>query len=57
MKKMKIKVGDLTVRQLVEMCKKKDSCDGCPFGDLLVCPINEELTYMKDKEIEVDSGG
>ena len=28
---MKVKFGDLTVRQAKELCKKREKCCGCPI--------------------------
>ena len=55
---MKKKIGDLTYREVVEFCKKRDDCKNCPFvRSFLYCSIlyypydipDEEL----DKEVEL----
>lgn len=28
---MKVKFGDLTARQLADICNSHDNCEGCPF--------------------------
>ena len=50
----KVKVRDLTVKQLVEACQKRKICYGCPmFGK--VCIQGEFSEIDLNKEVDLDA--
>lgn len=46
---MKVKFGDLTIRQAKELCEKRTSCFGCPIK---ACCSNAIPFYPSDIEDE-----
>lgn len=63
---MKIKIGDLTVRQMAEICNSKANCEECPFGkdtEMSECRVAFFSTktyldfkiYLPDEEVK-DNG-
>lgn len=57
---MKKKIGDLTIRERIELCETMSRCSKCPLYRLslsLPCEApfyTEELDELLDKEIEVE---
>lgn len=57
---MKKKIGDLTIRERIELCKRMRKCSECPLYNLsksLPCDAafyTEELDKLLDREIEVE---
>lgn len=51
---MKVKFGDLTVRQLHDICLHQDDCPNCPIRNLYTCMAQRcPQTYDPDKAIDL----
>ena len=61
---MKIKFGDMTINQTIEVCKRhyRGSCNGCPLyhenWGCIACvpPYSIKLGDLQDREIELPEG-
>lgn len=51
---MKVKFGDMTVKQLHDICLHQDDCPNCPIRDMYACmAFNRPLMYDPDKTINL----
>ena len=50
---MKKKIKDLTLEELIKICKADKCCD-CPFQDFIDCPRFDKLLRNFDDEVEVN---
>lgn len=54
---MKVKIGDITIRQRDILCSKNENCRTCPLslrtGGLFICTPDPELGKDYDREIEL----
>ena len=58
---MKMRIGDMTVNQLINLCDRRitedgPGCDGCPFNRYDLCMWNG-FDDIVDKEIDIDDVG
>lgn len=50
-----MRLGDMTIDQVVETCFRSDCCDDCPLVNTGICEEGMPSSWNLDTEVDVDA--